>query len=222
MIQTPWVTKRTVAAFVARLNGCTHEGIACRCLFPCPKCNLGATTNQGGLCSRGGSVYACGAQRQTFYEDEPGKKVPAAEASLAESAATSGAVFDQEIGAYVLDNSLVGSEVEAVDVEYLDIDEGDTTIATEDPPPGTLPVSRREFTAGIEASLASPDASSKPGASGTSASVSPDLATTATPNPTVAGSERGRPRTRTDFLHACLAANSFAQCAPLVPRKCSL
>ena len=87
--------------------------------------------------------------------DEPGKAVPVADANQAESGVTIKAVVDQEIGAYVLDNSVVSSEDEAFDVEFLDGDEVDTTTAPANPPPTTLPVSRQGFVAGTEDSPAS-------------------------------------------------------------------
>ena len=100
-------------------------------------------------------VSTCNGPSEIIYVDEPGTAVPVADANQTDSGVTIKAVFDQEIGAYVLDNSVVSSEDEAFDVEFLDGDEVDTTPAPANPPPTTLPVLRQGFVAGTEDSPAS-------------------------------------------------------------------
>ena len=100
-------------------------------------------------------VSTCNGPSDIIYVDEPGKAVPVADANQTESGVTIKAVFDQEIGAYVLDNSVVSSEDEAFDVEFLDGDEVDNTTAPANPPPTAFRVSRQGFVAGTEDSPAS-------------------------------------------------------------------
>ena len=58
----------------------------------------------------------------------------------------------------MLSDSVVGSEEEAVEVEYLDNDDVDTTTATADAPSRSAPVSRGEFINGTEDSQSLPTA----------------------------------------------------------------